>query len=101
MQRLVGNQLRIVDIRFDKPDPTVLEIGKKFSVLLRVEFPSPKNLCRIDFRPVVHPLVMQVVVFLIAHKDKVLAGSMGKSFGDGRAARISLASPLQRIADLA
>ena len=98
---MIGNQLCVVDIGFDEPDLAILKVGKEFPVLLRVEFPGPKHLCRVDFRAVVHPFVMQVVVFLIAHKNEMFAGSMGKLLGDGRAAGISLTSPLQRITDLA
>src|SRR5437016_3457776 len=99
--RRVRPEISVVLIRRNEPDVAVVEIGEELGILGGIEFAGPKNLGGIDFCPVVNPLVMQIVVFLVAHHDQVFAWSMRKLSPDGRATGVSLAGPLQLVANVA
>src|SRR6266849_1964261 len=95
--RLVRNQFGVVFVGLDQPNLAVLEVSQQPRILLRIEFARPENLGGIDFRPVVNPLVVNVVILVVAHKDEMFAGSVKEFFLNGRAAGISLAGPLQWV----
>src|SRR4029077_11533623 len=95
----IGDQFRIVVIRFDEPDLAILEIREELCILGGIELAGPKNFGAVDFRSVVNPLVVQIVILIVAHHDQVLAGSLCELFLDSSAARFSLAGPSQIVAD--
>src|SRR6266699_2820140 len=77
---------------------TIFAIGYKLGILLRIQLARPKDFGGIDFRAVVDPFIMNIVILAVAHEDEVLAWSVREFFQDGGAARISLARPIQEVA---
>ena len=73
---MVGKQLRVVGVGLDEPDLAILKISEELCILGWIEFAGPKNLGGVDFRSVVDPLIVQIVIFFVMHHDQVLAGSV-------------------------
>ena len=93
-------QKRIVCVGGDQPDLAILEIREELGILFGAELSGPQNFGAVDLSSIKYPFVVNVVIFLIAHHDEVLAGSVVQSISNGGAARIALAGPLKRIASV-
>src|SRR6266513_1535962 len=91
----------MVGIGLDEPDLAIPEICEEPCILDGVEFAGPENLGGIDFCSDVNPLVMQIGLLRVAHHDQMFAWCLKKSLPNGRATGISLAGPLQLVADVA
>jgi len=69
LRRLVGKQLRVVGVGFDEPDLAILKISEEFRILGGIEFAGPKNLGGVDFRSVVDPFVVQIVILFVTNHN--------------------------------
>src|SRR5260370_17665146 len=85
--------------RLEAAGRAIPERRKGLWILGGIELAGPKNFGAVDFRCVVDPFVVKIVIFFVAHHDQVLAGSVRECFCSGRAAGISLAGPFQWVAD--